>query len=49
MELSRGMDKLNKKYGANTCHFGVCPDTLAGYVGTKIAFARIPDQEEFWE
>jgi len=48
-ELSLSMDALNKKYGPNTCHFGVCPQTLAGYVGTKIAFSRIPDQEEFWE
>ncbi len=48
-ELSAGMDALNKKYGANTCHFGACPSTLAGYVGTKIAFSRIPDQAEFWE
>lgn len=47
--LSAGMDSLNKKYGPNTCHFGVCPNTLSGYVGTKIAFSRIPDQEEFWE
>lgn len=48
-ELSAGMDKLNKKYGANTLHFGLCPNTMGGYVGTKIAFARIPDAEEFWE
>lgn len=48
-ELSMGMDKLNKKYGPNTLHFGACPKTLAEYVGTKIAFARIPDMEEFWE
>ncbi len=48
-DLSAGMDILNKKFGPNTCHFGVCPNTLAGYVGTKIAFSRIPDQAEFWE
>ena len=47
--LSAGMDALNKKFGPNTCHFGICPNTLSEYVGTKIAFARIPDQEEFWE
>ena len=47
--LSAGMDALNKKYGPNTLHFGACPQTLSEYVGTKIAFARIPDQEEFWE
>ena len=48
-ELSAGMDALNKKYGPNTLHFGACPSTLSEYVGTKIAFARIPDMEEFWE
>lgn len=47
--LSAGMDALNKKYGANTLHFGVCPKTLGEYVGTKIAFSRIPDTAEFWE
>lgn len=48
-ELSAGMDRLNKKFGPNTLHFGACPKTLEEYVGTKIAFSRIPDQEEFWE
>lgn len=48
-KLSVGMDSLNRKYGPNTLHFGACPDSLSGFIGTKIAFARIPDQEEFWE
>lgn len=49
MQLSESMDRLNKKYGPNTLHFGACPTTLSEYVGTKIAFARIPDQAEFYE
>ena len=47
--ISRAMDKLNEKYGAETLKLGVSPQTQAGYVGTKIAFARIPDAAEFWE
>lgn len=45
--LSRTMDMLNQKYGADTVQLGIPPRTLAGYVGTKIAFSRIPDSAEF--
>lgn len=48
-QLSAGMDTINRKYGPNTLHFGICPQTLSEYVGTKIAFSRIPDRAEFWE
>ncbi len=48
-KLSIYMDELNARYGANTVHFGVVPETRAGYVGTKIAFSRIPDMAEFSE
>lgn len=47
--LSCAMDKLNAKYGAETVQLGPSPKTKAGYVGTKIAFSRIPDREEFQE
>lgn len=47
--LSDSMDTLNKKYGANTVSMGSCPKTSGGYVGTKIAFARIPEKAEFRE
>jgi hypothetical protein len=33
----------------DTINFGVPPKTIAGYVGTKIAFSRVPDKEEFRE
>ncbi len=47
--LSASMDHLNKRYGTNTVSMGSCPKTSGGYVGTKIAFARIPEKAEFWE
>lgn len=43
------MDKINQKYGAEAIRLGVSPKTQAGYVGTKIAFHRIPDMAEFHE
>lgn len=46
-ELSRAMDILNKKFGNNTINLGSTPKTSAGYVGTKIAFTRVPEMEEF--
>lgn len=47
--LSNLMDTINQKYGAEAIRLGVSPKTSAGYVGTKIAFSRIPDMEEFNE
>ncbi len=48
-KLSGVMDSLNKKFGGEAVRLGMIPQTQAGYVGTKIAFSRIPDKEEFWE
>lgn len=47
--LSAALDKLQSKYNRETVWLGVVPQTLAGHVGTKIAFSRVPDREEFWE
>jgi DNA polymerase-4 len=47
--LSQSMDGLTKKYGGDKITFGASPKTMAGFVGTKIAFSRIPDKEEFYE
>jgi DNA polymerase IV len=47
--LSHAMDQINSKFGSETLRLGVTPQTQAGFVGTKIAFSRIPDVEEFWE
>lgn len=47
--LTNTMDSINQRFGAGTVQVGLCPETSAGYVGTKIAFTRIPDQAEFNE
>ncbi|NQX79504.1 MAG: impB/mucB/samB family protein, partial [Hyphomicrobiaceae bacterium] len=49
IRLSRAMDVLNKRFGAQTVTLGLYPKTAAGYVGTKIAFSRVPEQDEFLE
>ncbi|MEM7679683.1 MAG: impB/mucB/samB family protein, partial [Pseudomonadota bacterium] len=46
--LAGALDQLQQKYQKETVSVGLQPKTLAGHVGTKIAFSRVPDQEEFW-
>ena len=46
--LSSALDRLQEKYKKEAVCIGVPPKTLAGHVGTKIAFSRVPDREEFW-
>jgi len=46
--LASAIEKLQGKYHAETVTLGRPPKTLAGHVGTKIAFARVPESEEFW-
>lgn len=46
--LAGALDRLQNKYQKETVWLGTTPKTLAGYVGTKIAFSRVPDREEFW-
>jgi DNA polymerase-4 len=48
-KLSGVMDNLNKKFGKDTVLLGVPAKKLAHYTGTKVAFTRIPDRDEFWE
>ncbi len=48
-KLVGALDHLQKKYEREMVHLGITPQTLAGHVGTKIAFSRVPDQEEFQE
>ena len=43
------MDRINKRFGADTVQLGIVPPTQAGYVGTKISYTRIPDLAEFNE
>lgn len=47
--LSRALDTLQARYKKEAVCIGVPPKTLAGHVGTKIAFSRVPEREEFWE
>lgn len=47
--LSRALETLNKKYHQDAVSLGIVPQTLAGHVGTKIAFSRVPDKDEFME
>lgn len=46
--LSRILDRLNRRYGRDAVAIGEQPPPLAAYTGTKIAFNRIPDREEFF-
>lgn len=46
--LAQALEHLQHKYHKDVVSLGVPPKTAAGYVGTKIAFSRVPDKEEFW-
>ncbi len=46
--LTAALDHLQAKYKSEIVTLGLPPKTLAGHVGTKIAFSRVPDREEFW-
>lgn len=48
-KLSDIMDRLNQRYGRDSIALGFVPDQVKGFSGTKIAFTRIPDMEEFKE
>ncbi len=46
--LALALEHLQHKYKKDVVSLGLPPKTSSGYVGTKIAFARVPDKEEFW-
>lgn len=48
-KLSHVLDQINQKYGRDSVVIGFTPDTVRTFSGTKIAFTRIPDREEFKE
>ncbi|HEX2753023.1 MAG TPA: impB/mucB/samB family protein [Alphaproteobacteria bacterium] len=48
-KISEAMDRLNKKFGKDTVSLGMLPAAGRSFSGTKIAFTRIPDMEEFLE
>lgn len=47
--LSGIMDDLNQLYGRDSIALGFVPSQVRTFSGTKIAFTRIPDREEFQE
>jgi DNA polymerase-4 len=47
--LSRAMDRLNHRFGRDTVLLGMLPAQGKQFSGSKIAFTRIPQREEFFE
>jgi len=48
-KMSRALDKINSRFGRDSVSIGLLPQQARGFSGTKIAFTRIPDMEEFSE
>jgi DNA polymerase-4 len=49
LSLSRAMDRINEKFGRHAVSVGPLNGGRVDAVGTKIAFGRIPDLDEFHE
>ena len=47
--ISKAIDKLNTKFGKDTVLIGMTGEQGRTFTGTKIAFTRIPEMEEFLE
>jgi DNA polymerase-4 len=47
--MSRALDAINQKYGRDSVSIGMLPAQGRSFSGTKIAFTRIPDKQEFLE
>jgi DNA polymerase IV len=47
--MSKALDKINQRYGRDSIRLGATDEQKKGFTGTKIAFTRIPDKEEFRE
>jgi DNA polymerase-4 len=43
------MDKINHRFGRDSILIGMTPSQGQSFSGTKIAFTRIPDVDEFLE
>jgi len=48
-KLSRAMDKINHRFGRDSVLIGMTPTDGKSFSGSKIAFTRIPDIDEFLE
>lgn len=49
LALSRAMDAMNERFGRNAVTVGPLHGGRMDRIGTKIAFGRIPDADEFHE
>lgn len=49
LSLSKAMDRINEKFGRHAVSVGPMDGSRIDGVGTKIAFGRIPDLDEFHE
>lgn len=47
--ISQAMDALNRKFGRDTVLMGIPSHASRSFSGTKVAFTRIPDADEFLE
>ncbi len=48
-KMSRALDKINQKFGRDSVLLGMLPSQGRSFSGTKVAFTRIPEAEEFFE
>lgn len=48
-KMSKALDSINQKYGRDSILIGSPREQNKGFTGTKVAFTRIPDKEEFRE
>lgn len=48
-KVSRALDTINHKFGRDSALIGMLPSQGKSFSGSKIAFTRIPDMEEFLE
>ncbi len=48
-KISQALDKINHRFGRDSILLGMLPSQGRSFSGTKIAFTRIPDREEFLE
>lgn len=48
-KISRALDRINHRFGRDSVLVGMLPSQGRSFSGTKIAFTRIPDVEEFLE
>ncbi len=49
LRLCLALDRINHRFGRDSALIGMLPAQGRGFSGTKIAFTRIPDKQEFHE